>query len=122
MGEPGLLILAIIFCLLGNGFFSGSEIALLSVRRSRIEALLAKGRRSAQRVKSLQEAPDTFLATVQIGVTLMGTLAGILGGYLAKLYVEPLLARTELVRWITPTVGATVIVGAGIVYIELVLG
>jgi len=122
MHEWGFLIAAIFFCLLGNGFFSGSEIALLSAKRGEIEALIAEGNHRAVRVKQLQDDPDTLLATVQIGVTFMGTLAGVLGGYLAKLYVEPLVARSALGPWIAPTIAATLIVGAGIVYIELVLG
>jgi len=122
MSEAGLLIGAIFLLLLGNGFFSGSEIALISARRSRIEAKVAEGSRAAQRVKRLQDDPETFLATVQIGVTLMGTLAGVLGGYLASRHLEPALAAGVLGQWILPSVAAGAIVGAGIVYVELILG
>jgi putative hemolysin len=122
MTEAGLLVAAIFFLLLGNGFFSGSEIALLSVRRSRIEALIEKGSRAARRVKQLQEDLDRFLATVQIGVTLMGTLAGVLGGYLASQHLEPFLAGTLIAHWVRPSLMAGALVGAGIVYVELVLG
>jgi putative hemolysin len=122
MSEAGLLIGAIFLLLLGNGFFSGSEIALISARRSRIEAKAAEGSRAAQRVKRLQDDPETFLATVQIGVTLMGTLAGVLGGYLASRHLEPALAISVLGRWVLPSVAAGAIVGAGIVYVELILG
>jgi putative hemolysin len=122
MTAPWWLVAAIIICLVGNGFFSGAEIALLSVRKSRIEELIAKGSRAARRVKELQENPDTFLAAVQIGVTFMGTLAGVLGGYLASLYLEPFLIRVGLPHWIGPPIAATVIVGSGIVYFELIVG
>ena len=122
MSDWGFLVVAIFFCLLGNGFFSGSEIALLSAKRGQIEALIAAGNHRAERVKRLQDDPETLLATVQIGVTFMGTLAGVLGGYLAKLYVEPLVGSFSFGHWIAPTVAATLIVGAGIVYVELVLG
>jgi putative hemolysin len=122
MYEWGFLIAAIFFCLLGNGFFSGSEIALLSAKRGQIEALIAQGNRQAARVKRLQDDPDTLLATVQIGVTFMGTLAGVLGGYLAKLYVEPWVERSPFGYWIAAPVAATLIVGGGIVYVELVFG
>src|SRR5205814_1512123 len=122
MSDAWWLVAAIVLCLIGNGFFSGAEIALLSVRKSKIEELIAKGSRAAQRVKELQSNPDTFLATVQIGVTFMGTLAGVLGGYLASRHVEPLLVRVGLPHWVGPAVAATLVVGAGIVYIELVLG
>ncbi len=122
MSESGQLVVAILLCLLGNGFFSGSEIAVLSARRSRIEALIAEGSKAAKRVKALQDDMDTFLATVQIGVTLMGTLAGVLGGYLASRHVERLLEGTAFAGWALPAVLAGSLVGGGIVYVELILG
>lgn len=122
MSDAWWLVLAIFLCLLGNGFFSGSEIALISARKGKIEALIAEGSRAAARVKQLQENPGTFLATVQIGVTLMGTLAGVLGGYLASKHVEPVLSTVGLPSWIAPALVATVMVGGGIVYVEMVLG
>jgi putative hemolysin len=122
MSDPVILIVAIVAFLLGNGFFSGSEIAVLTARRSRIEALISEGHRGARRVKELQDHPETFLATVQIGVTLMGTLAGVLGGYLASDHLEPWLGRVMPVRWIAPAVAAALVVGGGIVYVELIFG
>jgi len=121
--SPALVLIGVIvLLLLGNGFFSGSEIAVISMRRSKIESLAAAGRRSALRLKHLHENLDDFLATVQIGVTLMGTLAGIIGGYLAKLYLEPIIAGTAFAHWIAPALAAGLLVGAGIVYVELILG
>jgi putative hemolysin len=122
MSTPWFIVLAVFVLLLGNGFFSGSEIAVLSAPRGRIEALLAEGNRAAKRIKHLQENMDDFLATVQIGVTLMGTLAGVLGGYLASLYLEPWLTQFAFAHWFNPAVAATFIVGTGIVYVELILG
>jgi putative hemolysin len=116
------LVVAIVVCLLGNGFFSGSEIAILSARKSRVEAAIAAGRRAGRRLKSLQDDMDRFLATVQIGVTLMGTLAGVAGGYLASRHVEPWLETFGFSRWIPAGALATLLVGGGIVYLELILG
>src|SRR5437867_1585299 len=118
MSHMLLLVGVIVLLLLGNGFFSGSEIAVISIRRSKIEELVAAGRRSARRLKHLHENLDDFLATVQIGVTLMGTLAGVIGGYLAKLYLEPVIASTAVASWLAPAVAAAILVGAGIVYVE----
>jgi putative hemolysin len=122
MSTAWIIVAAIFVILLGNGFFSGSEIALISARRSKIDTLIQQGSRGARKVKELQDNPDTFLATVQIGVTLMGTLAGILGGYLASRYLEPVLSRTWLAGWVAPPMIAGGLVGAGIVYVELILG
>jgi putative hemolysin len=122
MNEAWLLGLAIFALLLGNGFFSGSEIAIISAKRSRIEALVAEGSKAAARVKRLQDDPDTFLATVQIGVTLCGTLAGVLGGYLAAFHLQPVLDRIDPLHWVAPSLEATFAVGIAIVYVELILG
>ena len=122
MGDAVWLIVAICFLLVGNGLFSGAEIAVISMRRSRIDALIAEGRRAARRLKELQGNMDGFLATVQIGVTLMGTLAGVAGGYLASRYVEPMLEGSAVAQYLPPTMVATVLIGGGIVYFELILG
>src|SRR5687767_1535530 len=111
MGDVTWLIVAICFLLVGNGLFSGAEIAVISARRSRIDALIAEGRKAARRLKALQTDMDGFLATVQIGVTLMGTLAGVAGGYLASRYVEPALERSAISAYLPPTMVATVLVG-----------
>ena len=122
MSEPLLIVGAIVLTLLANGLFSGSEIALITARRSRIEALAAEGSRAAARVKRLQDNMDGFLATVQIGVTLFGTLAGVMGGWLASRYLEPVFEGWALARFIAPALIASFGVGVGIVYVELILG
>ncbi len=122
MSEPFFIVASIVLLLLGNGFFSGSEIAIISARRSRIERLADQGSRAAARVRELQDNMDQFLATVQIGVTVCGTLAGVLGGMLAARHLEPGLAGGTLARVLPPALVASAAVGLGIVYVELVLG
>ena len=122
VSEPVLIVVIIAFLLLGNGFFSGSEIAVISARRSRIDALVAEGSRAARRVRDLQDNMDRFLATAQIGVTVMGTLAGVLGGYLASRHLDPLLKDSWISAFIPASLEAAFVVGLGIVYIELVIG
>jgi putative hemolysin len=118
MTEPLLIAAAIVALLLGNGFFSGSEIAIISARRGRIERLAEHGNRAAQRVREMQGDMDRFLATVQIGVTVCGTLAGVLGGVLAERYLEPLMAGSRLPRFVPAAVVASGLVGIFIVYVE----
>jgi putative hemolysin len=82
--------------LLVNGFFAGAEIALISARRSRIQQLAAEGDGRAQRVAALQGDPDRFLATVQIGVTFVGTLASAVGGAASVRILSPLIREIPL--------------------------
>src|SRR5512147_1394205 len=79
-----------------SGFFSASEISLISLRKSRVRHLVKSGNRAARRVQLLQEEPERFLATVQIGVTLVGTLASALGGVIAIERITPLLREVPL--------------------------
>lgn len=82
-------ILLIAFLILLNGFFAAVEIALISVRKSRVRHLAKAGSAAARRVQRLQEKPERFLATVQIGVTLIGSLAGAIGGAAAVENIKP---------------------------------
>lgn len=74
--EVGLILVLI----LANGFFAGSEIAVVSARRGRLEQLAARGSSGASKAIELMENPNRFLSTVQVGITLIGTLAAAFGG------------------------------------------
>jgi putative hemolysin len=71
----------ILFCLiLINGFFSMAEIALVSARKARLEAQANKGDLRAKQALLLAQKPDSFLSTIQIGITTIGILTGIFSG------------------------------------------
>jgi putative hemolysin len=74
--NPTLVELGIIVVLvLLNGVFSATEIALVTVRRSRLQQLVDEGSRGAVRVLRLKEHPGRFLAVIQIGINFLGFLA-----------------------------------------------
>lgn len=73
-------IIIIVLLVLLNGAFSMSEISLISARKSSLVSSAKKGNRSARIALNLQEEPDKFLSTVQIGITLIGILTGIYSG------------------------------------------
>ena len=73
-------ILIILFLILLNGVFSMSEIALISARKNRLESAAKKGNKNAKVALDLANSPNTFLSTVQIGITLIGILTGIFSG------------------------------------------
>jgi putative hemolysin len=72
-----LIVLALI---LANGFFSGAEMAIVASKRGRLRQLAAEGDAAARTALELASSPDRFLPTVQIGITLVGTLAAAYGG------------------------------------------
>ncbi|MBM3955445.1 MAG: HlyC/CorC family transporter [Planctomycetes bacterium] len=73
--------LVIVFALiLANGFFSGAEMAIVASRRGRLADIAEGGDRAARIALDLASSPDRFLPTVQVGITLVGTLAAAYGG------------------------------------------
>jgi putative hemolysin len=122
--DNALLETALIFFLiLANGFFAASEIAMIATRKSRIDALLEKGAKSAAAVARLKDDPDRFLATVQIGVTIVSSLASAIGGAAAIASLKPViqgLPWPAVVNWAEPI--AIVLVVLPIAYLSLVLG
>lgn len=113
--------LFIFFLILVNGFFAGSEIAVVSSRRSRIGQLEAEGRRGAKIVARWLKEPEYFLATVQIVVTLVGALASAIAGAAAIEFIRPRLkAVPAIAEWAHPlSIGLVVL---PLTYFSLIFG
>jgi len=73
-------ILIVFALILANGFFSGAEMAIVASRKGRLRSLAEGGDRRARAALDLASSPDRFLPTVQVGITLVGTLAAAYGG------------------------------------------
>jgi len=69
--ELGIIVVLVLL----NGVFSATEIALVTIRRSRLQQLIDEGHRGASRVQRLKENPGRFLAVIQVGITFLGFLA-----------------------------------------------
>jgi putative hemolysin len=80
MGDPFLELLVIALLILLNGVFVAAEIALVTVRRSRLQQLTEEGSQAARRVSRLVERPGRFLAVIQLGITFIGFLAAAFAG------------------------------------------
>lgn len=90
-------ILILFSLMLINGFFSMAEIALVSARKARLEAQSNKGDLRAKQALLLSQKPDSFLSTVQIGITTIGILTGIYSGDKIIDYVSSYLLTIPLV-------------------------
>ncbi len=115
-------ILIILLLLLANGVFAMAEIAVLSSRKARLKKLAGEGSVRAKAALALAEDPTRFLSTVQIGITLVGILAGAFGGarLSGKLAVW-LAAEWPALGPYAEGVAITVVVGL-ITYLSLVVG
>src|SRR3954468_5346649 len=91
-----LQIVVIIILTLFEAVFVAAEIALVTMRRSRIDQLVDEGNRSAQRVKGLVAQPGRFLAVTQIGLTFLGFLASAYAAVNLTTSLEQLLAGSGL--------------------------
>lgn len=113
---------AVIFVLLLlNGLLAMAEIAIVSARKTRLQQMADAGRRSAQTALDLAADPNQFLATVQIGITLVGILAGAFGGATIASEIANILAQIPLLAPYAPTIGIGVVVLI-ISYFSLVVG
>jgi putative hemolysin len=104
-----------------NGLFSMSETAFVSARKVRLQQRAESGDANAQAALDLINAPNRFLSTVQIGITLIGILAGAFGGATLAL---SLAAFLDHITWLAPysqTLSLAFIV-AVITYLSLVIG
>ena len=113
-----LIILALVAL---NGIFAMSELAIVSVRKARLEAMARAGRRGAAAAIKLASDPGKFLSTVQIGITLIGILAG---AYSGASLGTPTAARLEafgLSHQTAESVGFALVIGLT-TYASLIIG
>ncbi len=114
-------LIVVLALVIANGVFAGAEIAIIAVRKTRLAQLVEDGRASARAVKRLREHPERFLATVQIGITVIGATTAAFGGAALAAQVTPWVARVPA---LAPYAGelALALVVALVSYLSLVLG
>jgi putative hemolysin len=104
-----------------NGLFSLSELAIVSARKSRLKTMVDAGRAGALTALRLSENPGRFLSTVQIGITLVGILAGAFSGAALGGYLTTWLQQQGLSEWLAETLGYGLVLGT-IAYLSVVVG
>lgn len=114
-------ILIIFMLTLINGIFALSEIALVSLKKSKIEQKAQQGNTRAKIVLDLLKDPESFLSSIQVGITLIGVIAGAYGGAALADDVEPLLKRIPLIAPYAEELSIVLIIGI-ITYFTIVIG
>lgn len=116
-------LLAIFLLILANGFFALSEFSVIASRKSKLQQKVAEGKFGAAKAEKLHRDPDKFLATIQVGITLFGTVAGVIGGATIVAKLEQALGQIAIdfvAQAATPiSVG---LVAVGITVTAVVLG
>ena len=98
-----------------------TEIALVSSRKARLEALAKKGKKSARKALELSKEPDRFLSTIQIGITLIGILTGLFSGEAFAGDLAEILSNISFIQPYSYAVSKLLIVVV-VTYLTLVLG
>jgi len=91
-GEVFFIAILILF----NGYLAGTEIAVVTARKSRVQQMVESGKRNAKILLRLKDNPDRFLATIQIGITGVSVLASAVGGAAAVEVIKPALQTVPI--------------------------
>lgn len=114
-------ILILFILILLNGFFSLSEIALVSSKRSRLEQYKSDGRKGAKTALKLLDNSEGFLSAIQVGITLIGIITGVYGGINISDDITPFFQQFELFRESAHEVSLTLTILI-ITYFSIVIG
>jgi putative hemolysin len=121
MSEIMSELVIIVLLLVLNGLFAMSELAVVTARRSRLERQAESGDARARAALELAADPTQFLSTVQVGITLVGTIAGVFGGATIAEELTPILARLPALAPYSETVALALVV-VMIAFLSLILG
>lgn len=113
--------LFIILLVVANGVFAMSELAVVSSRKARLQQLANAGNGRARTALELANNPDRFLSTIQIGITLVGILAGALGGATIAKQIGFRLSDVPTLAPYGEAIGLGIVVLA-ITYLSLIFG
>jgi len=116
-----LEIIVILLLILLNGYLAMAEIAIVAARKSRLESIAEEGDMRAEIALKLSRKPTDFLSTVQIGITMVGILAGVFGGATIADQLADGLARFPLLAPYSGVISVVMVVLV-ITYFTLVLG
>ena len=114
-------LVVVLLLVLFNGVLAASELSVVSSRAARLQPRAAAGDAGAKAALALAEAPDRFLSTVQIGITLVGILAGAFGGATLTAQLAEALHRFAPLAPYANALAAVAVVGL-ITYLSLVIG
>jgi putative hemolysin len=104
-----------------NGLFVLAEIALVSARKARLEAMAEKGNARARAALELSQHPDVFLSAAQIGITLISILTGVYSGERFSGYLEPEIHKISVIAPYSKTI-ATAIVIILVTFFSIIFG
>ncbi len=116
-----LAIFILLLLVFITGFFVMSEIALVSARKSRLEAMAAKGDDNAKAALDLANNPEKFLSTATIGITLVSILIGVFAEDKFSKMLAPTLETFPLTQKYAEGIATTIVV-IGVTFLSIIFG
>ncbi len=116
-----LELIILLFLILLNAFIVMCEMALVSAKKSRLEATANKGDKKAQIVLKLKESPEIFLSTTQIYITLIAILTGVYSGERFSIFLQPFVEKIDFLQHYAATISTTIIV-IFVTFLSILLG
>lgn len=115
-------LIVVLVLTIANGIFSMSEMAIVSAKKVRLQEMAERGNIKAKAALSLANSPNRFLSTVQVGITLITILTGVLGG--ATLAEPVAQAIAQIIPQLAPSSRAiaSILVVIFITYLSLIVG
>lgn len=116
-----LEIVILLLLVLANGVFAMSEMAVISARKTRLQELAERGNKKAQAALQLANSPNHFLSTVQVGITLIGILAGAFGGATLATSLSQYISLVDVLRPYSRAIAVGLVVLLT-TYLSLIIG
>jgi putative hemolysin len=121
--DVGFRLLAVLALVLANGFFVAAEFSLVTVRKTRIDQLIAEGSRMARPVRRALDNPTNFIAATQVGITMASLGLGWVGEPAVATIIEPAFSSLPpMISLATAHTVAVAIAFIGITALHIVLG
>jgi putative hemolysin len=121
MNSTVLEISIVLILLVANGIFAMTEIAIVSSRKALLQGMADKGNKGAAKALKLSESPNRFLSTVQIGITLVGIVAGALGSGTVAERLAEVITPLPYVGAYAMQISLAIVIGI-LTYLSLIIG
>ena len=116
-----IFLIILILLILTNAYFSAAEIAIISVRKFKMQAEADKGNKNAKQILEFLKDPEEYLSSIQVGVTLVGMIEGLYGGEILEAWLKPKFITWGFSSWAAHIF--SIVLGIGfITYISIVIG
>ena len=123
MGSVSFEIIVLLLLTLLQGFFSGSEIALISLRKSKVREVEQRHPKAAVAIRALQADPEKFIATTQIGISVITVVASVFAGANLAEHIMPYFANSSI-GWFAHYAAflSSIVIVVIVSYVTLVIG